>query len=362
MTTFRLHDVHQGWMRLASLLALLLVAICCWYAPAAGAQPPSTQAVAGDRIVARIGRDAITLGELRDEARFRRLQGVMDRDMGDMLVELINRRTILVSWPDNRGIPPEVRAQKAEHATRALNNLENDLGGRDAMIEALSLLGWNRQQFMAFAEARFEENYKIRQLILRQMNQPKGGDAPLPDVTPDDLGVIYDVSQIFFSYRRPLEGRQAELTPQIAARERALAALNRLDRGEAFPTLARLISEDPATAVVGGRIGEMRETEMAEAFASTLRSMAPGETSLPVVGEDGVRLLRLNARQTPESRLNARRFLAARAALLTELRKDFPIEMIDLELQRTGIEQRVAESEGTAVGAEVVNELIPGQP
>jgi len=311
------------------------------------AQSPKTPAnpvdESSDRVVARVAMNAITMGDLRDEAKYRRLQGSTDPQMGDLLIELLDRQLVLASWPEKRSLPPDVETRKAEVASKAMLALENQLGGPDGLAEALDMLAWSPGALRAFAEQRYIENYKIRQVVQRKFKAPTPEEVAAYAKELEAKGdpvEVYSLSQILLSFAASAPPEGTKVSPQVAARERALEALSRLDAGAAFATVAREVSDDSYTAPLGGRMGDFTPSELAPLFRQVVSALAVGEVSQPIIGPNGVHLVRLDRKRTPSSRLIAQRFREARRELIRELRNDYAVQFVDPELKALEAQMR----------------------
>ncbi len=78
---------------------------------------------------------------------------------------------------------------------------------------------------------------------------------------------------------------------------RALNAIAELKRGKNFETLAKEISEDPATKSLGGKIGEFAIGDLPKNFQNAISKLKVGEFSQPIKGEEGYHILKLLSRK-----------------------------------------------------------------
>ncbi|WP_164835659.1 peptidylprolyl isomerase [Thermus tenuipuniceus] len=92
-------------------------------------------------------------------------------------------------------------------------------------------------------------------------------------------------------YRHPaLYCARHILVPTLEAAKEALA---RLEKGEAFPEVAKALSQDPGSKEEGGDLGCEPEGTYIPAFEKALLSLKPGEVSQPVGTEFGFHLILL---------------------------------------------------------------------
>jgi peptidyl-prolyl cis-trans isomerase SurA len=88
------------------------------------------------------------------------------------------------------------------------------------------------------------------------------------------------IAQIFF----PVEIGEIDVE---ASRQRALAARDRVLAGEAFSMVAAEVSEDPASASVGGRMGSYQLDELSTTFQDALSFVESGGVTMPVQTQAG---------------------------------------------------------------------------
>lgn len=103
------------------------------------------------------------------------------------------------------------------------------------------------------------------------------------------------VRQLFMSWLYPAEKarRMGAGRAEASARERAQAALARLEAGESFAEVAREVSEDAQTREAGGLLAQWREGLFGEAVDAALRSLSPGERTGVVESSAGLHVFQL---------------------------------------------------------------------
>ena len=103
---------------------------------------------------------------------------------------------------------------------------------------------------------------------------------------PEDLPVVpikYQLSQICI-----YPDREAA---NLAVKERLLAIRERIMNGEKFSTLARIYSQDPASARKGGELGMASKSIFWPIFSDTAMSLKPGIVSQIVETPDGFHII-----------------------------------------------------------------------
>lgn len=150
------------------------------------------------------------------------------------------------------------RFATAEELAAALR--EQGLGGEAELRDRLAA----RIQQEKYVESRIADKTKVTEDEARQWF-----DGHRTDLTnPERL----EVRQVFLAtLERPAEEAQATL-------ERALAALK--DKSKDFATLARELSEDPATKERGGALGWMTRDRLPPDFAEPVFALPPNEPTL----------------------------------------------------------------------------------
>jgi parvulin-like peptidyl-prolyl isomerase len=129
--------------------------------------------------------------------------------------------------------------------------------------------------------------------------------------------------------------------------KKALAALERLRRGEDFAALARELSDDEATKVKGGSLGWFGRALLVEPYARAAFSMAAGQvTSQPVESIYGTHLIKVEAVQ------KAVPFEQVRSAVVTEL----------TEMRRKTAYDRFLENASNELVVKVMPESLPPDP
>ena len=81
------------------------------------------------------------------------------------------------------------------------------------------------------------------------------------------------------------------------ARKKAESILKRLNNGESFETLAEQLSEDSATADLGGSLGERKKGDIPPSLERAFFDLEEGEVSGPIRTTAGFHILKLNKRE-----------------------------------------------------------------
>jgi peptidyl-prolyl cis-trans isomerase D len=124
------------------------------------------------------------------------------------------------------------------------------------------------------------------------------------------------------------------------ARERAEAALARLEAGEDFAALATELSDDIATRDSGGDLGFIEPGDIASSLADAAAALAPGERSGIVESDRGLHVLLLEERVEAGAR---------------------PFEEVRLDLAREGATRRAAAERADRLSDELATAIREGQ-
>jgi len=110
------------------------------------------------------------------------------------------------------------------------------------------------------------------------------------EIKPEEIERFYKVNEDRFMQKKRVRARHILIEvkgeegskAEEEARKRAEEIRKRIEQGEDFPKLAKMFSQDTASASKGGDLGYFEEGEMVKAFEEVAFSLKPGETS-PVV-------------------------------------------------------------------------------
>ena len=184
------------------------------------------------------------------------------------------------------------------------------------------------------ADAELQKYYDAQQTQFRRPEQrrvqyvivsPKGLEAEV-SVTAEDVETYYrDHAREF---EQPKRIRVAHILIRVAstgggeaeatARQKAEATLQRIKAGADFAQVAKEISEDAASAAVGGDLGFVTEGELLKGFETAAFALKKGEVSQPVRTEFGYHLIKLLDAQAPEKKSLKEVQATIRTRLLTE--------------------------------------------
>jgi len=280
-------------------------------------------AVGGDRVVARVGTEAITSRELTaalDQNPELGRQKVLDL--------LIERRLVLV-WAASRNISAEdEEVEKVATSIRERNNLTEEQFERALQSQGESL-------------EMFRSNLREQLIINKALGMALSAQS---HVTEEELQELYlktyprrssfEVSHILLSV-----GEEGTTEGETSVREAAEEILTEIRNGASFEAMALKYSQDKSSVENGGRLGTFKEGELLPELEEVAATLEPGEVGGPVRTSAGYHILKLlsrkqseppsfaEVRDTLEKKLLSEKEEPARTRWLKELKKTTYIEV-----------------------------------
>ena len=250
-----------------------------------------------DEVVAVVGSRIV----LRSEIEVRALQLVQGRgtaptvgDVREALRQSVDQQVL--ATVAERDTTIEVTAEQVEQALgRRLQQLTQQVGGEDR-LEAI--YGKPLVQIRDDFRRDIRDGLLVQQLQGRKVQgiriTPSEVAAWFARIPTDSLPTFPPTVRIAHIVRR--------LEPTAAAKTEAIQALTVLRDSvaggkAAFEDLARQFSEDPGSAENGGRIADLRLSELVPEFAAVAARLTPGEVSPPFETVFGYHILRVNSRR-----------------------------------------------------------------
>ena len=232
-----------------------------------------------DRVVARVGPEPITQGEV---------QSVQSDNpsltFSTALNALIERR-LVVSWArKNRLDVSQGELEKVEQSIMVNNNLSEA-----NFEELLASRGQDRHSF--------REDLAEQVLVNKALGTIIGQGSK---VTEEEIRKRYEND---YSPTGTLTIRHILLKPDPASgetedaiRERAVRILDEIRAGAPFEAMAKQHSMDEASAATGGELGTFRAGELLPELESLALTLEPGETGGPVRTSLGFHILNLESK------------------------------------------------------------------
>ena len=246
----------------------------------------SAQELGNDRaaqVIARVGDEVITADEFARDLQFkvRQIESATGKKVNPdlrfrraLLAEIINSR-ILNIVARNAGTPVSDE------------EFEKDFQERKGVFDSEEAYQGYLKRLNMTEEA-LKENVRSRLRVKNFVDQKTGDLA----ATEEEIAKAYETLKAQGKVNRNADTRDIAVilirakggTDEAwrAAEERAKAARARIEAGEVFDTVARELSEDPATAPRGGVLREMKVGSFYPELEAAMKDLKPGGVSAPV--------------------------------------------------------------------------------
>ncbi len=240
-----------------------------------------------DKTIAVIGNEVIMLSDLEEEIKAQPM-GYMSGKTGrcELLETMMTTKLYLM---------------QARVDSLVVSNDMVEVNLNDYIDRILTFYGSEEEVEKQYGKPMYKLRQELRanlvdQTLAQQMQQEIAGQIPeltpydvqkyVDETDPDDLPVVpmmYQLSQIGIYPDRA--------AANLAVRERLLAIRERIINGEKFATLARIYSQDQASARKGGELGMASKSIFWPAFSDAAMSLKPGIVSQIVETPDGFHLI-----------------------------------------------------------------------
>jgi parvulin-like peptidyl-prolyl isomerase len=277
-------------------------------------------AMAGDKVIARVGKEPITQAEI---------QKGMDQNpelSRQQVFESIVERRLVVSWALLKGITTsEEEIDALERSIMDSNNLTSE-----QFKEAIKTRGETSETF--------RENLREQILVNRAMG---AGLRDRISVSEEEIEAVYKErfpARKTFTLRHILIKLDETVTDE-AAKTTAEDIHARLKAGASFDEMVRQHSQDSSSRDSGGSLGTFAEGELIPELDKAVAPLATGEISEPVKTAAGYHIVLMESRDKEDPpplstvRDQIQNFLmsqkesGAREEWLKELREQFYVEV-----------------------------------
>jgi peptidyl-prolyl cis-trans isomerase SurA len=283
------------------LFATLAVAALGFRPTTAPAQLPSSDVV--DRLVAVVGDSVVVLTQVQEEIQRMALGGAPVPEATDPEYEALFRQ-VLDQYVDRLLVLQAAAADSLlvidnaaieTTVSERLQQLAADFGGQAMLQQALAAEALTLVEYREIlkTEARTE---RMQQMFF----QRRIADAPPAVVSEDELLQRFQQARGELQQRPKLiTFRQVVVVPEssessmMAAKAKVDSLLVRVRAGEDFAELARLYSDDPGTAALGGDLGWFRPGRMVREFEEAAFALLDGEISDVVETEFGYHIIKI---------------------------------------------------------------------
>jgi peptidyl-prolyl cis-trans isomerase C len=269
-------------------------------------QEPPAQEVMGEptKVVAEIGDETITLGELNRVVQAMRVNRPPDIDPNastavlqqKALNNLIDQRLLVLAAQD-RGLSVTDADFNA-----AVTQIKARFPNEAAFAGALQQQGMTQEEFIKSFRSDLTIRNFVQSAFTDTINVSLAEAQTYYDTHPEEF-----MSPEAMRARHILMRSSPNSTPEedAAARSRAEAAHARIQAGEDFAAVANEVSEDETTNREGGSLRVREDSEffmrgeMVAAFDSVAFSLAPGAVSGPVKTQFGYHIIKVEEKRQP---------------------------------------------------------------
>ncbi len=241
-----------------------------------------------DKTVAVIGNEVICLSDIEAQVQMLRAQGqASDRNIRcEILESLMESKLFLMQA---RVDSLEINNDMVEaNLNQQLDQIRTSLGGDEQVEEYFSKPLYRLRQ---------EWRTQIEENSLTAQEQQKIA-GKIPELTPYDVKQYLDTVDVETLPIIPQKYQMSQIciypdrdAAAMAVKERLLSIRERIINGERFATLARLYSQDHASARKGGELGMASKSIFWPAFSDAAMSLKPGVISQIVETPDGFHLI-----------------------------------------------------------------------
>jgi peptidyl-prolyl cis-trans isomerase SurA len=263
-----------------------------------------------DRLVAVVGDSVIVASQIQEEVQRLALGGApvpdpTDPAYGELFREVLDRyvdRLLILQWAAKDSLITVDEEVVEERVGERIQQLTAEFGGQVMLQQALAAEGLTLTEYREIlrSEARAE---RVQQMYF----QLRVRDAPPEEVTEDELLQRFREASGQLQQRpRLITIRQAVIVPEASesahavARALADSLLVRVQAGEDFAELARIYSDDPGSAPLGGDLGWFRRGRMVREFEEAAFELLPDQISGVVETDFGFHIIKVERARRAE--------------------------------------------------------------
>lgn len=198
-----------------------------------------------------------------------------------------------------------------------------------------------QKQRLGMTEDQFRQQAR-RELAIRTLRDKVAAKVPAP--SDAEVRKFFDDNKARLIAPRGVElssivvdprnnGATEDATTPEAAERKAQEIVAALKAGADFATVARTRSEDPNSALQGGKLGFLSEADLQQTFPGEINTrffaMQPGQTTEPIRGSDGrLHIFKLDGRREQQQELTFEQVQQQIAQQITEQRKQIVLSAL----------------------------------
>jgi len=244
----------------------------------------TTAAFAGDKVVARVGSEAITQRELT-------LAREQNPDLSrEKVLDLLMERRLVLLWAQKRNIKvSDDEVREVETSIRERNKMSEEV-----FKNTLLSTGETPESFRAGLREQITIN-KALGMALSAKTQVTDAELQELYLKTYPRKTVYEVSHILLSVDKGATDEE-----EAAVKEKATDILAEIKNGTPFEAMASKYSEDSSSADKGGLLGTFNEGQLLPELEQLVSTLEPGESGGPVRTAAGFHILKLISRQFSE--------------------------------------------------------------
>ena len=256
-----------------------------------------------ERLVAVVGDSVVVQTQVVEEIDRMRLQGApvpqlgspeYEELFGQVLEQFVDRLIVLQAAAKDSLLQVD-ESTIEEQVEEQIQRLVSEFGGQASLQQALAA------EAMTLTEYRESLRVDARTRRIQQLfYQSRIAELPPIEVTEEEMLAAFQEARGTLQQRPKLiTFRQVVVAPEPSdaakdtARVEAEALLARVEGGEDFAELARVYSDDPGSAQVGGELGWFRRGRMVREFEEAAFDLYAGQVTDVVESSFGFHIIKV---------------------------------------------------------------------
>lgn len=265
-----------------------------------------------DHIVAVVDKTPIFASDVEravgEEIYVRRIRGDalpadsagMDSLRAQFLESLIDRRIVIAKAKKEE---IEVTATEVEDGLdQWLGDLRKSVGSEEAFLKELEKEGLTLTDLKTRYRKEIEEQLCVSKFMRKQFGTVDVSEDETSRFFRDKYDSIPEIPEVV-DVAHILIAAKVSPRKEEEVHARVSRATQRLRSGEAFESVARALSEDPATSGAGGGMGTVVLSDLAPEIGRAVSNLGVGGVSDPVRTADGIEIVKVDDKSGATYRL-----------------------------------------------------------